>query len=118
MAYGEAGWAGNIVPSANATYSLGNIDNQWKSLYVSNTTIYIGGVALATTGDTLTVGGNEVVTTSSNTANVTGNLTTTGYVSAAGNITGNYIFGDGSQLTGLQSFVGATGAVGATGPAG
>jgi hypothetical protein len=53
-----------------------------------------------------------------------GNITTTGIVSATGNITGSYVFGNGSQLTGLQSFVGATGAsgviglTGATGPQG
>ena len=33
--------SGNILPSANVTYSLGNVTNQWKDLYVSNNTIYI-----------------------------------------------------------------------------
>ena len=37
---------GNIIPSANVTYSLGDINHQWKSLYVSNKTIYINGVPL------------------------------------------------------------------------
>jgi hypothetical protein len=39
-------------------------------------------------------------------------------ISAVGNITGAYIYGNGSTLTGLQSFVGATGPTGATGPQG
>ena len=53
------------------------------------------------------------------TANVSaGNVLTAGFVTATGNITGNYIFGNGSQLTGMQSFVGATGPTGATGPQG
>jgi hypothetical protein len=38
------------------------------------------------------------------TANITGgNLRTIGQVSAAGNITGNYVLGNGSQLTGLPA---------------
>ena len=38
------------------------------------------------------------------TGNVTvGNLTTTGLISADGNVSGNYIFGNGSQLTGIDA---------------
>jgi hypothetical protein len=47
-----------------------------------------------------------------------GNIFTAGFFSATGNITGNYIFGNGSQLTGMQSFVGATGPTGLTGATG
>ena len=32
-----------------------------------------------------------------------GNITTVGLVSAVGNVTGNYIYGNGSQLTGISS---------------
>lgn len=115
VAYGEAGWAGNIIPAANATYSLGNAANQWKDLYVSNSTIYIGNVALSTDGNALAVNGNSVVvanatgtsTTTGNvsiTGNVTGaNLVATGFVSATGNVTGNFILGNGSQLTGITA---------------
>jgi hypothetical protein len=98
VAYGEAGWAGNIIPSANATYSLGNVTNQWKSLYVSNTTVYIGNVALSTDGNTLSVAGNPVVVASSGDS-----IALTGNLSAQGNVTGNYIIGNGSQLTGLPA---------------
>lgn len=52
--------AGNIIPSANVTYSLGNITHQWKDLWVSNTTIYIGGTPLAITNGNLTVNGAPV----------------------------------------------------------
>ena len=98
VAYGESGWAGNIIPAANATYSLGNVTNQWKSLYVSNTTVYIGNVALSTDGNTLSVAGNPVVVaTSGDSIALTGNL------SAQGNVTGNYVIGNGSQLTGLPA---------------
>ena len=98
VAYGESGWAGNIIPGANATYSLGNVTNQWKSLYVSNTTVYIGNVALSTDGNTLSVAGNPVVVASSGDS-----IALTGNLSAQGNVTGNYIIGNGSQLTGLPA---------------
>ena len=55
---------GNIIPSANVTYSLGNITHQWRDLFVSNTTIYIGGVPLSINASgNLTVGGNTIPTT-------------------------------------------------------
>jgi hypothetical protein len=39
------------------------------------------------------------------TGNVTGgNITTTGLISSAGNVTGNFFIGNGSQLTGINSF--------------
>ena len=51
--YLSAGSIGNIIPSGNAVYSLGNATNQWSDLYVSNSTIYIGGIALSTQSNTL-----------------------------------------------------------------
>lgn len=36
----------NIIPASNNTYDLGSSNRQWRSLYVSSNTIYIGGVAL------------------------------------------------------------------------
>jgi len=49
--------AGNIIPSANVTYSLGDATHQWKDLWVSGNTIHIGGVALSISGNTLVVNG-------------------------------------------------------------
>ena len=46
---------GNLIPTANVAYSLGNINNQWKSLYVSGNTIYLGGLQLQASGNTFTV---------------------------------------------------------------
>jgi hypothetical protein len=43
--------SGNILPSRDAVYSLGSSSTQWKSLYVSSTTIYIGGLPLSVTPD-------------------------------------------------------------------
>jgi cytoskeletal protein CcmA (bactofilin family) len=93
VAYGEAGWAGNIVPSGNAVYSLGNSTNQWNDLYVSNTTIYMNNVPVSlTAGNVLTVNGNAVLQNNSNST-----------ISTTGNITADYFFGDGSQLTGIST---------------
>jgi hypothetical protein len=58
------GSAANIVPLANISYSLGNATNQWKDIWVSNSTIYMNSVPVSmTAGNVLTVAGNKVVTT-------------------------------------------------------
>jgi hypothetical protein len=91
VAYGESGWAGNIIPNGNAVYSLGNATNQWNDLYVSNTTIFMNNVPISLgAGNVLTVNGEALLSNDSNTT-----ITTTG------NITADYFFGDGSQLTNL-----------------
>jgi hypothetical protein len=98
VAYAESGWAGNIIPSANAVYSLGNATNQWSNLWVANNTIYLGNVPLGiTTGNVLTVNGNAVLSNGSST-----NITTTGNITAnnvslTGN--GNLAFTSGSILS-------------------
>jgi len=77
------GFDGNIIPSANVTYSLGSPTSQWRDLFVSNTTIYLGGIPLSIDASgTLLVNGNVVQgaggTTYSN-VNVAAYLTTEGY---------------------------------------
>jgi hypothetical protein len=50
-----------LVPGANVTYSLGSATRQWKDLWVSNNTIYLGGVSLGVdSSGNLTVNGNVV----------------------------------------------------------
>lgn len=70
---------GNLIPAANVTYSLGNVTHQWNDLYVSNNTIYVGGVPLSidNTGN-LTINGNVIPTigyVNTAVANVTVDLT-------------------------------------------
>lgn len=78
VAYAETGWAGNIIPNANAVYSLGNVTNQWANLWVANNTIYIGGVPLGIgAGNVLTINGEPLLSNSSTTS-----ISTTGNVSA------------------------------------
>ena len=97
-----AGSAGNIIPAANVSYSLGSSAYQWKDLWVSNSTIYINSVPVSiNSSNTLTVAGQAVLTNGGNAAiSTTGNVSAAN-ISATGNITGNYILGNGSLLTGI-----------------
>ena len=86
----------NLIPTANVTYSLGNTTNRWKDLWIANSTIYLGNVVMAATGNALTVDGNSVVTASGNDISITGNITggnlfSSGVISTSGNITGGNI---------------------------
>jgi hypothetical protein len=63
--------SGNILPSANVTYSLGDATHQWKDLWVSNNTIYIGNTPIRVDGGTLLVNGTPVG------GGATGNITFT-----------------------------------------
>jgi hypothetical protein len=51
---------GNLLPAANVTYGLGNESNQWKDLWVSSNTIYVGNTPIQVQGDTLLVNGAPV----------------------------------------------------------
>ena len=52
---------GSIVPNIDNRFDLGSPDNQWRSLYVSSDTIFIGGVPLAVDNQgNLTVDGSPV----------------------------------------------------------
>lgn len=51
---------GNLRPRANSVNSLGTVDHQWKDLWVSSNTIYIGGSALTVSNGALSLGGNVV----------------------------------------------------------
>jgi hypothetical protein len=57
---------GNILPAANVTYSLGSEQFQWKDLWVSNNTIYIGNTPVRVDGGTLLVNGAPVATSVTN----------------------------------------------------
>jgi hypothetical protein len=99
-------FAGNLLPNANVTYSLGSSSQRWKDLWISNSTIYLGDSVLSAQGNVLTVGGESVITsTNANTIDLSGNITG-GNINTGGNIIGAYIIGNGSQLTGLAASYG------------
>ena len=129
---------GDVIPTGNASQSLGNATNQWSSLHVAGNTIYLGTNQLKSNGGVFSVyesdgttlanigaaglsvtsitdgtsayqfagvNGNAIITAgAANTLTVTSTGTvTSGTASVTGNITGSYIIGNGSQLTGLPA---------------
>jgi len=52
--------SGNIVPSANETYSLGTAENRFSTLHVAQSTVYLGETALSIVSGELYVDGNPV----------------------------------------------------------
>lgn len=77
---------GNLIPSANITYSLGNITHQWKDLWVSNTTIYVGGTPISIVDGDLTVNGNVFSPAAAGLSNGTTSVSVDG---ANGNVVAN-----------------------------
>ena len=89
----QVDFAANLIPVANAVYSLGNITNQWKDIWVSNATIYLGNVPInMTSSNVMLVDGEPVLTNDGTQPFVT-----------TGNISGNYFIGNGSALTSVMS---------------
>jgi hypothetical protein len=66
---GGTGWAGNLEPSANNTYSLGSPTRVWKDVYVGPNSLVIDGVELGITGGVLTFGGANVAVAGSSSSN-------------------------------------------------
>ena len=92
---------GDIIPQGNNLGSLGNSTNQWKDLWVSNSTIYLNSVPLGiNAANGLTVGNANVVTTSPD-----GTTATEGVLKVDGNIianTGYFFIGDGGLLSNIS----------------
>lgn len=51
---------GNLIPSANVTYSLGDSTHWWNDLWISGNTIFIGGTTLSVVNGNLNVGGEPI----------------------------------------------------------
>jgi Major tropism determinant N-terminal domain len=100
----NSGLAGNIIPTVDSLYSLGNSTNQWKDLYVSNATIYLDNVPLTANSTTVFYDGVPLLS-----ADGTANITTTGTITG-GNIVidavgGGITFADGTtQTTAAQPY--------------
>jgi hypothetical protein len=103
--------------TAEQSAFVGWDDSAGKLIAAANVTISNEIVTVNSYG-TLVAGTLEGTTVSA-TGNIQGgNIRTIGLISATGNVTGNFFIGNGSQLTGLQSSVGATGPTGLTGATG
>jgi hypothetical protein len=103
----NSGLAGNIIPTVDNLYSLGNATRQWSDLYVSNSTIYMNNVPLTGNATTLSFDGVPLVS-----ANGTANISTTGNVTGGnlvvGTVGGGVTFADGTtQTTAAQPYTNA-----------
>lgn len=78
--------AGNIIPTSNSAYDLGNSTNWFRDLYLSGTSIKLGTQTI--TSNASGVAASNAIFTGSVTASANvqaGNLVTTGAISATGN---------------------------------
>lgn len=86
----------DLIPDGNSVYSLGNASNQWKELWVSNSTIYIDGYPLSIDGNAeLTFNSNVIVTENSG-------ITDVQTLSATGGVIASYFTGDGGNVSNVQ----------------
>ena len=126
---GDITVTGNVIPSANVTYNLGSTTGQWKDLYLSGSTIYLGSASIGTAGSsnnaTLTLdgaSGNTLITAttaSSNTttgalvvkggAGVVGALNVGSTIIAGGNVVANSGTASSNQTTGALVVAGSGG---------
>ena len=107
----------DLIPSADSIYNLGSTSSQWRSLYISTNTIYIGGAAVSIAGGNLTINGNPVsASTATGYTGSQGSTGTVGYTGSASTATG--YTGSASTATGYTGSQGSTGTVGYTGSSG
>ena len=52
--------SGDIVPDANEAYDLGSASNRFRDLYLSGSTIDLGGTTLSVVGGQLQIGGTDI----------------------------------------------------------
>jgi hypothetical protein len=71
---------GNIVPSANTTFSLGNSTNWFTDLWLGANTLRVGGLPLSTANGELFFNGSQVIAAG---------VPTTGNIETSGDITAN-----------------------------
>ena len=72
---------GALLPGANITYDLGSTSTRWRTLYVSSSTIDLGGTALSIVNGQLSVGGSPVGSSSG--ASSTGTTSTSFFIGGA-----------------------------------
>jgi len=133
-ATGPAGPAGNltsvssnIVPSANITYDLGTSSLRWRDLYLSGSSLYLGGAVISANANVVVLPagsliGNTVIGTGSGGASiVTSNTAPVAPVNGAlwfDTDTGQLLVYYSTGWAGIAAGDGATGATGPTGSQG
>jgi hypothetical protein len=99
----------SILPAANVTYDLGSPTAQFRDLYLSGNTLYLGGGTLTANATAMTLStatGAEFVIGGSagNATGAFGNLEVTNDATIGGNVSASYYIGDGSFLTNITAF--------------
>jgi len=75
---------GNLVPSSNVAYNLGNLTNRWNDLYLSGNTIYLGDQTIEANASSLFTSADLAANNITATANVNGgNVIATNLVKGA-----------------------------------
>jgi len=96
---------GNVLPAANVTYNLGSPTARWKDLYLSGTTIDLGGTTMSAPaggGFAVTTGNIVAGATTVSTSATTGSFIAAGGVGIAGNVfTGGWIVPTGNTTQNL-----------------
>ena len=111
---GSGTLSGNIVPAGNGIVNLGTPTARFGAVYLAGNSIYLGASQISANATAVVIsnpaGADFVLqgTLANNSVSASGNvvganLVTAGLITATGNITGNYILGNGSQLTGLPT---------------
>jgi hypothetical protein len=80
---------GSVLPSANVTYNLGSPTARWKDLYLSGTTIDLGGTTMSAPaggGFAVTTGNIVAGATTVSTSTTTGSFIAAGGVGIVGNL--------------------------------
>ena len=97
---------GDLIPSANVTYDLGNSTRAWKDLYLSGDSIRLGTQTITSNADGVTLS-NSINTTNITASNLISTLTLTASGAITGaNVTANNLsntqvaFADGSKIVG------------------
>jgi hypothetical protein len=109
---------GAIIPDTNISYDLGSPTNRFRTLYVSSSTVDIGGITLSNVSSVLTLPATRITDTTVSTGTNTGALTVAGGVGIGGNIYGGgnlYVTTPGDATNAV--YIGPTGNNGSSGQA-
>ena len=96
----------SLIPDTTLTYDLGTTANRWRDLYLSGSTIDIGGNTLSTPSNILQYNGEVIPVLSGNDLSLTGELTAT-KVSASSSVTAVDFYGNGANLDGVPTDLGS-----------
>jgi len=83
---------GNILPQSNGHYNLGSPTQRWGTLYISSSTIDIGGLTITTFNNVLQLPQSNVYSTTSSTGTSSGALTIAGGVGIGGTLYSSNLF--------------------------